>query len=133
MVCLSPDALSKVCLGSCLSLHTQIASTEQSARHTAGACIGLEQEQADRLTAPPTHAKQAITHHQHFYSPHPIPRVASEAFPAPISLPNGPEDAAIHLQGPGFGRLCQQHHDTALPPERERQMKVGMVTFYLAI
>ncbi|KAL6042490.1 hypothetical protein STEG23_016436 [Scotinomys teguina] len=32
-----------------------------------------------------------------------------------MSLPNGPEDAAIRLQGPGFGQPCHQRHDTSFP------------------
>lgn len=122
MVCLSPNALSKVYLRSCLSLHTQIASTAQSAWHIAGARICLEQ--TDRLTAPPhtCHAGSHSPQTLQFLPTHPRRRfkgkLSLKSFPVSISLPNGPEDAAIHLQGPGFGRLCHQHHDTALPPRK---------------
>lgn len=88
----------------------------------AGAHICLEQ--TDRLTAPP-HTRHAGSHSPQtlqLLPTHPRRRfkgkLSLKSFPVPISLPNGPEDAAIHLQGPGFGRLCHQHHDTALPPRK---------------
>lgn len=93
-----------------------------SAWHMVGARICLEQ--TDRLTAPPhtrhtgSHSPQTLqllpTHPRRCFKG----KLSLKSFPVPISLPNGPEDAAIHLQGPGFGRLCHQHHDTALPPRK---------------